>query len=82
MTPQYIDYRRLSYLGDRVKSGLASKPEKDEFMSMLYQNGSITSSQYNNYRNNQDVEDIMKAALAVGAVVLIGYLLKEIFSSK
>ena len=82
MSSQYIDYRRLSYLGDRVKAGVANKQEKDEFISLLYQNGSISTNQYNNYRNNQDVDEILKAALAVGVVVLIGYLLKEIFSNK
>jgi hypothetical protein len=77
-----IDYGRLSYLGERLRAGIASKQEKDEYMLLLYQNGNITQQQYNDYLTNQNAEQILKAALAVGAVVLIGYLLKELFSSK
>ena len=80
-----IDYGRLSYLGDRLKAGLASKQEKDEYMQILYRNGSITQQQYNDYLangNKTNTEEIVNAALAVGAIVLIGYLLKEMFKGK
>lgn len=77
-----INYQRLSYLGDKVKAGNASKTEKDEFMSLLYQNGSISSIQYNEYKAGRNTEDIVNAALAVGAIVLLGYLLSELFSGK
>lgn len=82
MNTYNIDYKKLSYLGDRVKLGIATKEEKDEFMLILCQNGSITQKQYNDYLTNQNAEEIVKAALAIGVVILIGYLLKEIFSSK
>lgn len=77
-----INYHRLSYLGDRVKAGQATKTEKDEFMSLLYQNGNITAVQYNDYVAGRNTDNIINAALAVGAVVLLGYLLKELFSGK
>ena len=77
-----INYQRLSYLGDKVKAGQASKTEKDEFMSLLYQNGNITAVQYNDYVAGRNTDNIINAALAVGAVVLLGYLLKELFSGK
>lgn len=77
-----INYTRLSYLGDRVKAGIASKQEKDEFMLMLFQNRSITKKQYEDYIGNRNSEDVVNAALSIGAVVLIGYLLKEMFSRK
>lgn len=82
MSPSYIDYRQLSHLGDKVRAGAATKQEKDEFMRILHQNGSITNEQYEAYKKDQNTEDIVKAGLAVGAVILIGYLLKEMFSSK
>ena len=82
MNSYNIDYKRLSYLGDKVNLGNATKEEKDEFMRMLYKNGSITQKQFNDYQTNQNTEEIVKAALAIGVVILIGYLLKEIFSSK
>jgi len=77
-----IDYVRLSNLGDKVRADIATKQEKDEFMLMLYQKGSITKKKFNDYHNNQTTEEILKAALAVGAVLLIGYLVSELFSKK
>lgn len=80
-----INYQRLSYLGDKVKLGTSTKAEKDEFMLMLYQNGSITQKQYNEYLangNKTNTDEIVNAALAVGAVLLIGYLISEMFKSK
>lgn len=77
-----LNYKRLSYLGDKVKLGTATKVEKDEFMHMLYQNGNITSKQYDDYIANGDSDEIVNAGLAIGAVLLIGYLLKELFKSK
>ena len=80
-----INYQRLSFLGDKVKLGTATKPEKDEFMHMLFKNGSITPKQYNDYvanGNTTNTEEIVNAALAIGAVLLIGYLISEIFKSK
>jgi len=79
-----LNYQRLSFLGDKVKKGNATKAEKDEFMLMLYQNGSITAKQYNDYKanGNSNTDDIVNAALAVGAVLLIGYLISEMFKGK
>lgn len=81
MTTDDINYKRLSYLGDRVRAGNASKPEKDEFMNLLYQNGSINDKQYRDYINNQNTEGILKAALAVGAIVLLGYIISQAFGN-
>lgn len=81
----HLDFGRLSYLGDRLKAGLATKQEKDEYMLILYRNGSITQKQYNEYLTNgnkTNTDEIVNAALAVGAVLLIGYLIKEIFKGK
>jgi hypothetical protein len=81
----HIDFGRLSYLGDRLKTGLASKQEKDEYMLILYKNGSITQKQYNDYLangNKANTDEIVNAALAVGAVLLIGYLISEMFKGK
>jgi hypothetical protein len=77
-----LNFERLSVLGDKVKSGLASKSEKDEFMSMLYKAGKINQKQYNDYKANQNINDILKAALAVGAIVLIGHLISSLFDGK
>ncbi len=74
-----LDYQRLAVLGDKVRQGHASKEEKDEYMLLLYRNGSITNQQYNDYIAGKNAEAILNAAMAVGAVLLIGYLLKALF---
>ena len=65
-----IDMYRFSELGYKVKSGTASQPERDEYMRMLYSNGSITKDQFDKYTGNQDTENLVKLALAIGAVLL------------
>lgn len=63
----------------KLRSGTARKAEKDEFMFMLYQNGSINEKQYKDYKANRNIDEIVNATLAVGIVLLIGYLLSELF---
>lgn len=77
-----LNYKRLSYLGDKVKEGKATSAEKDEFMKMLYQHGNITTEQYNTYLNDKAKDEVLDAGLAIGAILLIGYLLKEAIKSK
>tara|TARA_R110002050_G_scaffold109799_4_gene221510 strand:- start:8158 stop:8403 length:246 start_codon:yes stop_codon:yes gene_type:complete len=77
-----LNYERLSFLGDKVKLGDASKAEKDEFMYMLYQNKNINEKHYSQYKANRNIDEIVNAALAVGAVVLLGYLIGELIKSE
>jgi hypothetical protein len=82
---QILDFQKLSFLGDKVRTGLATKQEKDEYMLILYRNNKITQQQYNEYITGGDktkTDEILEAALAVGAVLLIGYLIQEIFKGK
>ena len=51
-------------------------------MNILCKNGNITTKQYDDYISNRNAEKIINAALAIGAVVLIGYLLEELFTGK
>ena len=77
-----IDYSRLSYLGEKVRTGIATKQEKDEYMLTLYQHGKISATQYNNYTANNNSEEILNAGLSIGAVLLIGYVLSQLFKGK
>ena len=70
-----INYQRLLSLSQKVKTGQANKAEKDEYMELLYQNNSITAKQYNDYKSGRNVEDVLGAALVIGGIVLLGYLL-------
>lgn len=70
-----MNYQRLLSLSQKVKAGHANKSEKDEYMDLLYKNKSITIKQYNDYKAGRNVEDILGAALVIGGIVLLGYLL-------
>ena len=70
-----MNYQRLLFLSQKVKSGQATKPERDEYMDLLFQNNSITAKQYHDYKAGRNTEDILGAALVIGGIVLLGYLL-------
>jgi hypothetical protein len=74
-----FNYERLSYLIDKVNNQNATEIERKEMMDMLYKNKSITKNQYDNYLQRQDLAtDILQAALVIGGIVLLGYLLTKL----
>lgn len=73
-----INYRRLSDLSEKVKSGLANKQEKGELVALLYKNGSITKKQFEDYKKGENSDEILNAVLAIGAIVLVGYLISKL----
>lgn len=83
MAGNSLDYNRLIFLTQRIKDHTASKAETDEYMRMLYQNGNITQQQYNNYISAGAVnpDEVVKAALVIGGILLVTYLLSNIFKS-
>lgn len=76
-----IDYFRLQQLSDKVKNNLATQIEKDEYMVMLYNNGSITKSQYNKYLNDKNGQETIGAAVTIGGIILLGYLISKLVDS-
>lgn len=77
-----LDYQRLADLANKVRNNTASPAERDAYMVLLYRNGSITEQQLTDFRAGRNTEEIVKAAVAVGAVLLIGYLIGELFSKR
>jgi hypothetical protein len=78
----YTDYNRLSFLGERLQTGQASKVEIDEYMRLMLQGKHITEQQYADYMSNRNRAEIVNAALSIGAIVLIGYVVKELLTQK
>lgn len=76
-----MDYQRLSTLSQKIQSGNASRAEKDDYMWMLFQNGSITKTQYDNYQSDKNKNDILNAGLTIGAIILLGVLIKKVASA-
>ncbi len=72
------DYLRLSQLGDNVKSNIATKEEKDEYMNLMLKYEKITQQQYSDYKQNKNADEILNGALTIGAIFLLGYVLKAL----
>lgn len=76
-----IDYIKLQQLSDKVKTNTASQLEKDEYMKMLFQNGSISQNQYNKYLKDKSNKDTWETAKTIGGILLLGFLLKKLLDS-
>lgn len=73
-----INAQKLSILSQKIHSGTSTKAEKDDYMWMLYQNGSITKNQYEDYNSEKNSKEILNAGLTIGAIILLGFLLKRL----
>lgn len=65
-------------LNQKIKDKTATKTEKDEYMKLLFQNGSVTRKQYNDYLQGRNTEDILEAGLIIGGFILLGYALSKL----
>ena len=77
-----IDYYKLQQLSDKVKSNTATQLEKDEYMVLLYNNGSITKNQYDKYINDKNSNESLGAAITIGGIILLGYLISKFVDSE
>lgn len=75
-----INYTRLEYLNGKVKNESASISEKDEYMLLLFQNKSITESQYNKYLSDKSSDNVLSAAITIGGIILLGYIIDKLSS--
>ncbi len=82
MTTIKIDYKRLAYLGTVVRDNTATIDERDEYMLLLYKSNQISKEQYESYKSGIKTDDIIKVALTVGAIFLLGYILSEALNEK
>jgi hypothetical protein len=73
-----IDYNRLLELKNRITQNVASKNEKKEYMQLLFRNGNISKSQYDNFLKDQNSDDVVNAALTIGGVMLATWLLTKL----
>ena len=73
-----FDYYKLQQLSDKVKSNTATQNEKDEYMLLLYNNGSITKNQYDTYIADKSSNESLGAAITIGGIILLGYLIGKL----
>lgn len=77
-----IDYYKLQQLSDKVKSNTATQSEKDEYMSLLYNNGSITKNQYDKYITDKNSNESLGAAITIGGIILLGYIIGKLVENE
>ena len=68
-------YQELYPLNKKINDGRATKEEQELYVRKLKEANVITQEQYNNYENQNDHTDLLKAILLVGAFALIAYLI-------
>ena len=71
-------YNRLLELKGLIDQNRATSQQKKEYLELLYTNGNITESQYQAFLNNQNTDEIIKAALTIGGVVLAAWLISKL----
>jgi hypothetical protein len=69
--------QRLSELNVKVANNTATNAEKEELMHLLLANGSITQKQFDDFLTGRNVEQLMKTALIVAGIILLGQLLQK-----
>lgn len=78
MVGNSADIQKMLTLNQKIKDKTATKIEKDEYMKLLFQNGSVTKKQYNDYLQGRNTEDILEAGLIIGGIFLLGYALSKL----
>ena len=76
------EYNRLLQLKNLIDENTATKDQKKEYMSILLKNGNITQDQYNKFLNDQNPDDVFRAALTIGGFMLAVWLLSKLTTSK
>lgn len=73
-----LDHRHLLELKEKIEGNEASSDEKKEYVTILYENGSLTQKQYRNYLNGQYTDEIINTALTLGAIIIGTWLILEV----
>lgn len=76
-----IDYDRMGYLMQSIDNSTATPNEKDEYMLLLFKNGNIPKKQYDDYLNKKYQNDILKAGLTIGAIIIVGAVIKKLINN-
>lgn len=73
-----IEYQKLLELKQLIDNNQATNEQKREYVELLYKNGHISRKQYEDYLSNKNSEDIIKAALIIGGVLLVAWLISKL----
>jgi hypothetical protein len=72
------NYQRLLELKQLIDNNQATNEEKRKYVELLYRNGNISKKQYDDYLSNKNTDDIIKATLTIGGILLAAWLLSEL----
>lgn len=74
---------RLASLTTKINEKTANTIEQKEYMQLLFENGSITKKQYDDFLSGKgNTSDFWGFALTIGAILLLGWLINRTGESK
>ena len=73
-----LNKKRLKYLIYKLDENIASAKEKEEYLSMLYNDGVITQKEHEHYKKNFNATEIQKEAIRLGARTLVAIALAKL----
>ncbi|MCO6176246.1 hypothetical protein NHF50_14440 [Flavobacterium sp. NRK F10] len=73
--------QRIKFLLYKIKNNTATQEERKEYIDLMYSNGYITKTEYENYKNQlkKPTTDFAEILVGLGLAVLIGALIGELF---
>ncbi|MGQ1787487.1 hypothetical protein [Saccharicrinis sp. GN24d3] len=74
-----IEYQRLLDLKEKIDNKEASPKDLKDYMLIMYENGHITEKQYKDFISNKNTDDLIKAAITIGGVLLAAWLIQKLF---
>lgn len=77
------DYNKLLSLRDKINNKTATFSEQKEYVRMLTDEGKLTEEQYNMFAKKDKLQnDILNAALTIGGVILMAWLVNKMIENK
>lgn len=73
--------QRIRFLLYKIKNNTATQEELKEYIDLMYSNGYITKTEYENYKNQlkKPTTDFVEILVGLGLAVFIGSLVSELF---
>jgi hypothetical protein len=68
---------RISELKGKIINQTATQAERDEYVEILHDNKRLYDSLYESYKKNEYVEDVLKACVIIGGIIILGLKLNE-----
>ncbi|MEQ9423761.1 MAG: hypothetical protein RJQ09_05035 [Cyclobacteriaceae bacterium] len=73
-----LDFSRLRQLTNKLREKTATSDETIELLMILLNEDAITSDQFEDFQNGENVEQLLDAALSMSSILLLGDVLGKL----